>query len=185
MSANSVGSRPAPETVFPVRRSWAVRRAIDWVAWLCIGLIAFCAAVTLFFVAAFGHPLAMAVIGFAFAFVPLIVLASAVAVRWRGAVTAGRGRVGIRVLNRWRTVDVGGVRTVRFSGSPFGAGGGTDVGPARWGRVGWTGPGGDWVEADGDWVEAEGDEVPPALPGGGSRRGPASGDAAQDGPASP
>lgn len=130
--------------VWPVRRSWFVRRALGWVAWVCAGLIAFCALVTALFVAAFGHPLAMSIIGLCFAFIPIVVLATAVGVHARGSVAAGRGWVGFRLFRRWRGVDVGSIRTVRVTSRPvdgadgFGAAwfGTSDFGPTDFGRTG-------------------------------------------------
>ncbi len=121
MKTRTVGSRPEPDVIYPVRRSWMVRRALGWVALVCVGIIAFCALVTALFVAAFGHPLAMSIIGFFFALVPITLLGSVVALQARGAVTAGRGGVGFRLFRRWRLFDVGSVRAVRVVGPRFGA----------------------------------------------------------------
>jgi hypothetical protein len=125
--------------VWPVRRSWFVRRALGWVAWVCLGLIAFCALVTALFVAAFGHPLAMSIIGLFFAFIPIVVLATAVGVHTRGSVAAGRGWVGFRLFRRWRGVDMGSIRTIRVTRSPVD--GSYDAAASGFGGPGFGGPG--------------------------------------------
>jgi hypothetical protein len=163
MSSVSGSPRPDPDAVYPVRRSWYVRRALGWVTWVCLGLIAFCALVTALFVSAFGHPLAMSIIGFFFALIPIVLLVSVTALRARGAVAAGQGSVGFRLFRRWRLVDVGSVKVARVH-VPFGAGSEPGFDAATWGPVGWVGRDGDGTASDGDLIDVEGEDVPPALP---------------------
>lgn len=107
--------------VWPFRRSWFVRRFLGSVAKVCAVLVGVCAVVTLLFVAAFGHPLLWSLVGVTFALLPLFALLVVASVHVRGAVVAGRGWVGVRVLRRWRLVDLGSVRAVRVvPGAPFG-----------------------------------------------------------------
>jgi len=100
--------------VWPIRRSWFVRQALGSVARVCLALLAVCAVITLLFVAVLGHPLFWSIVGVMFAAVPLAVLLVVASLHARGAVVAGRNRVGVRVLRRWRLIDLGSVRVVRL-----------------------------------------------------------------------
>jgi hypothetical protein len=110
-----------PEVVWPMRRSPLVRAVIGWVARASMAMLVVVAAITLFFVWAFGHPVAWSVVGLLFGAAPLAMLLAAVALGIRGAVAAGPQWVGVRFLGRWRVMDLGQVRVVRLSGSPLGA----------------------------------------------------------------
>ncbi len=92
-----------------------MRVALRWVATACLGLLAFVALVTVFFVWAFGHPVAWSVVGCLFAAPPLAALALVVAVGLRAVVAAGPGWIGVRVVGRWRVVDLAQVRVVRMA----------------------------------------------------------------------
>jgi hypothetical protein len=151
-------SRPGDQTgrldvVWQLRRTPFIRAGLRFVATACIAMLAVVAFFTLFFVWAFGHPLAWSVLGALFALVPLagLILASAVAVR--AAVATGPGRIAIRFLGAWRVVDLGQVRVVRLSDrGPFGGFGGFPgfsgraerpaIGGPRPGGPGGWGPGG-------------------------------------------
>jgi len=128
--------------VWRLRRSPLVRAALGWVAKICVGMLGIVAVVTLFFVWAFGHPVAWSVIGCLFAVVPLAGLVVTVGVGLRAAVVAGPGRIAVRFFGRWRVVDLGQVRAVRFAegGSMGGFGGFGGAGGFGGGRFG--GPGG-------------------------------------------
>jgi hypothetical protein len=89
------------------------RAAIGWVAKTCLVMLAVVAIFTLFFVWAFGHPLAWSVIGCLFAALPLAGLVLALGIGFRAAVAAGPGRLAVRFFGRWRVVDLGQVRAVR------------------------------------------------------------------------
>jgi len=113
------------DVVWRLRRSVVARAALLWVAKICTGMLAVVALFTLFFVWAFGHPLAWSVIGSLFAVLPLTGLLLAVGVGLRAAVAAGPGRIAIRFLGRWRVIDLGQVRAVRLADQgPFGGFGG-------------------------------------------------------------
>ncbi|HXQ91155.1 MAG TPA: hypothetical protein VN768_06300 [Acidimicrobiales bacterium] len=96
------------------RRSPLVWAALGWVAKACVGMLVVVALFTLFFVWAFGHALAWSVVGCLFAVLPLTGLILSVAVALRAAVAAGPGQVAVRFLGRWRVVNLGDVRVVRF-----------------------------------------------------------------------
>ncbi|HVA05088.1 MAG TPA: hypothetical protein VMU64_15235 [Acidimicrobiales bacterium] len=133
-----IGRRP--DAMWRLRESPFARAALFWVAKICVGLLAVVFLITVFFVWAFGHPVAWSVIGCLFGALPLAGLIGTIGIGLRAAVTAGPGRIGIRFFGRWRVVDLGQVRTVRlgdqgpfggmsgfasFGGSgPFGSGGG-------------------------------------------------------------
>jgi hypothetical protein len=146
-----------------------VRGALRSIVAVCLGMLAVVACVTVFLVWAFGHPVAWSVIGFLFAAVPLTGLCLAVGVGLRAAVAAGPRWVGVRILGRWRVVDLGEVRVVRlaedgpFRGFGFGAPGGLRPfgGPGGLGGpgLGSGGPGGRGP--------ASGDPAGPAGRGGG------------------
>ncbi len=133
-----VGRRP--DAVWRLRQSPFARAALFWIAKICAGLLAVVFLVTLFFVWAFGHPVAWSVIGCLFGALPLAGLVATIGVGLRAAVTAGPGRIAIRFIGRWRVVDLGQVRVVRLGDQgPFGGMGGfaNFGGPGRFG-----GPGG-------------------------------------------
>jgi hypothetical protein len=101
------------------------RAAIGWVAKTCLVMLAIVAVFTLFFVWAFGHPLAWSVIGCLFAALPLAGLVLALGIGFRAAVAAGPGRLAVRFFGRWRVVDLGQVRAVRIGDhGPLGGFGG-------------------------------------------------------------
>lgn len=101
------------------------RAAIGWVAKTCVVMLVVVAIFTLFFVWAFGHPLAWSVIGCLFAALPLAGLVLALGIGFRAAVAAGPGRLAVRFFGRWRVVDLGQVRAVRIGDQgPLGGFGG-------------------------------------------------------------
>jgi hypothetical protein len=136
------GAFRRPDTVWRLRRSPLVRAALSWVTKVCAALLAVVFLITVFFVWAFGHPLAWSVIGCLFAVLPLVGLVLALGVGLRAAVAAGPGRVAVRFFGRWRVVDLGQVRAVRLGDqSPFGGfgfrfGGGGPGGPGGLGGFG-------------------------------------------------
>jgi hypothetical protein len=137
----TTGTPRRPDVVWRLRRSPLVRAALGWVAKVCLAMLGVVAAVTLFFVWAFGHPLAWSVIGCLFAVLPLAGLVLTVGVGLRAAVVAGPGRIAVRFFGRWRVVDLGQVRAVRFAdgGSMGGfgfSGFGGFGGPGGFGRFG-------------------------------------------------
>jgi hypothetical protein len=103
-----------------MRRSPLVRALVGWVARVTTAMLVVVAAITVFFVWAFGHPVAWSIVGIVFGAAPLAVLLLALGLGLRGAVAAGPQWVGVRFLRRWRVVDLGQVRAVRLSGSPLG-----------------------------------------------------------------
>ncbi len=110
--------------VWPFRRSLLVRRVLGTVKKISLVLLASVAVIGLLFAEAFGHPLAMAVLGFLFGAVPLAVLVGTVLVGRRAALAAGPGWIGVRVVRRWRTIDLDQVRSVRLiDGGGFPGGG--------------------------------------------------------------
>ncbi len=134
------GVRRRPDAVWRLRRSPLARAALLWVAKICLALLAVVFLITVFFVWAFGHPVAWSVIGCLFGALPLAGLVATIGVGLRAAVTAGPGRIAIRFFGRWRVVDLGQVRAVRLGDQgPFGgmSGFATFGGPGRFG-----GPGG-------------------------------------------
>jgi hypothetical protein len=105
-------------------------------------MLAVVAAFTLFFVWAFGHPLAWSVVGCLFAALPLTGLLLTIGVGARAAVAAGPRWIGVRLLGRWRVIDLGQVRVVRladerpFPGFGGSAGSGGLGGPGGFGGSG-------------------------------------------------
>jgi hypothetical protein len=98
-----------------------VRIALGWVTKVCVAMLAVVFLFTVFFVWAFGHPVAWSVVGVLFALLPLTGLILAYAVGMRAAVAASPGRIAVRFLGRWRIVDLGQVRAVHVGdGSSFG-----------------------------------------------------------------
>jgi hypothetical protein len=131
--------------VWRLRQSLLARAALFWVAKICAAILAVVFLITVFFVWAFGHPVAWSVIGCLFAAVPLTGLVAAIGIGLRAAVTAGPGRIAIRFFGRWRVVDLGQVRAVRLGDQgPFGGMGGfaSFGGSGRFGGPGGAGPGG-------------------------------------------
>jgi hypothetical protein len=131
--------------VWRLRRSPLARAMIGWVAKICLAMLAVVAVFTLFFVWAFGHPLAWSVIGCLFAALPLAGLVLAVGIGLRAAVAAGPGRLAVRFFGRWRVVDLGQVRAVRLGDQgPLGGFGGFGGfgGSGAFGAMGPRGPGG-------------------------------------------
>jgi hypothetical protein len=132
-----------PDVVWRLRRSPLVRAALGWVAKICVAMLGVVAVMTLFFVWAFGHPLAWSVIGCLFAVLPLAGLVLTIGVGLRAAVVAGPGRIAVRFFGRWRVVDLGQVRAVRFAdGASMGGFGFGSFGGARFGGPGPGGSGG-------------------------------------------
>jgi len=129
--------------VWRLRRSPLVRAALGWVAKICLAMLAVVFVITLFFVWAFGHPVAWSVIGCLFGALPLAGLVLTVGVGLRAAVVAGPGRIAVRFLGRWRVIDLGQVRAVRLGEQgPFGGGGLRGFGFRFGGPNGVGGPGG-------------------------------------------
>jgi len=109
-----------PDVVWPLRRSWLARGVLRTVRTACLGMLAVVAVITLFFVWAFGHPVAWGVIGSLFGVLPLAGLLLSVGLELRAALAAGPRWVAVRFLLRWRVVDLGAVRAVHLGGdSPF------------------------------------------------------------------
>ena len=84
--------------------------------------------ITVFFVWAFGHPVAWSIVGSLFGAAPLAALLLALGVAARGAIAAGPGWVGVRVVTRWRVIDLGQVRVVRLGGNQAGGSGSGSTG---------------------------------------------------------
>jgi len=142
------------DVVWRLRRSPIVWAALLWVAKTCAAMLAVVAVFTLFFVWAFGHPVAWSVIGSLFAVLPLTGLILTIGVGLRAAVAAGPSRIGIRFLGRWRIVDLGRVRVVRLAdqnalGGLGGLGGFGGLGGSR-GFPGFGGRGGPSPRGPGD-----------------------------------
>jgi hypothetical protein len=104
----------------PVNGQWSLGRSVlgarilGSVARACALLLVVVLTFTLLFVAAFGHAAVWIAVGSVFGVLPLLVLAVSLGVRWRAAVATGPGWVGMRVVRRWHTIPVGGVRIMRF-----------------------------------------------------------------------
>ncbi len=131
-----------PDAVWRLRRSPLVRAALAWVAKICGAMLAVVFLITIFFVWAFGHPVAWSVIGCLFAALPLAGLVLAVGVGLRAAVVVGPGRIAVRFFGRWRVIDLGEVRAVRLGDQgPFGGAGRRGFGGSG-GFGGFGGPGG-------------------------------------------
>jgi len=132
------GRAARPDVVWRLRQSRLVRGALRSIAVACLGMLAVVALFTLFFVWAFGHPVAWSVVGCLFAALPLAGLVLTVGVGLRAAVAAGPRWVAVRILRGWRVVDLGQVRVVRLA----------DDGPvpgfafSGWGGFGGPGSGG-------------------------------------------
>jgi hypothetical protein len=145
------GAGRRPDAVWRLRRSPLVRAALAWVAKICGAMLAIVFLITIFFVWAFGHPVAWSVIGCLFAALPLAGLVLAVGVGLRAAVVVGPGRIAVRFFGRWRVIDLGQVRAVRLGDQgPFGGAGGLrgfggfgGPGGFSFGAFGVPGPGGD------------------------------------------
>lgn len=91
-----------------------LRQVLFSIARICAVLVAVVVLITAALVEISGHPVAWSVIGFLFAAAPLAGLAGALAVALRAAMAAGPGWIGVRFVRRWRVIDLGQVRTVRF-----------------------------------------------------------------------
>jgi hypothetical protein len=119
-----------------LRRSPVLRQVLWSIARVCAVLVAVVVLITAGLVELSGHPVAWSVIGFLFAAAPLAGLLGAVAVTLRAAMAAGPGWIGVRFVRRWRVIDLGQVRTVRFvDGAGFG-GFGSFVGGGGFGGFG-------------------------------------------------
>ncbi|HVM63543.1 MAG TPA: hypothetical protein VMU14_01690 [Acidimicrobiales bacterium] len=104
-----------PASVWPFRRSLTVRSAIRIGTLACLVALGLVVVFTAFLIAVFGHPLGLGIVGALFALGPLAGLLVCVGVSRRAAVAAGPGWVGVRLLRRWRVLDLGAVRSVRVS----------------------------------------------------------------------
>jgi len=93
----------------------AVRTALRLGALVSLVALFLVALVTVLLVAVFGHPLGFAIVGGLFALGPLLALVGVLGVRRRAAVAAGPGWVGVRLLRRWRVLELSDVRAVRVS----------------------------------------------------------------------
>ena len=109
-----LGTRRA-DVVWPLRRLWLVRRLLTRTAAVLAAMVAVLAAIGAALAAAFGHPVVWAVIGFVLGVVPLAGLIVVLLLGGRAGVAAGPGWIGLRLLGRWRTLDLGQVRSVRLS----------------------------------------------------------------------
>lgn len=148
------------DSVRPLRRSPAVRHVLRSLRRFAVGAVAVVAVITWLFVAAFGHPLAWALVGAFFAAAPLALLAATVAVGLRAAVATGPGWVGLRLVGGWRRLDLGRVRTVRST-----AGGNPFWGPAAVGGVVLEDADGQRITLAGDLIDGPlGDAVRRSLP---------------------
>lgn len=137
------GARRRPDAVWRLRRTPLVRAALLWVAKICAAMLAVVFLITLFFVWAFGHPVAWSVIGCLFAVLPLAGLVLTIGVGLRAAVVVGPGRIAVRFFGRWRVVDLGQVRAVRLGDQgPLGGVGGLRGFAGSGGFGGFGGPGG-------------------------------------------
>jgi len=104
-----------PTTLWPFRRSLAVRSALRIGVLACLVALLLVVLFTALLVAVFGHPVGLSVIGALFALGPLLGLAVCLGVSRRAAVAAGQGWVALRLLRRWRVLDLADVRAVRVS----------------------------------------------------------------------
>ena len=104
------------DVVLPLRRSRLARVAMKTVAIVCLALLALVALITAVIVAIFGHPLGWSIVASFFAALPIAVLGLTIAVGLRAGVAAGPRWIGVRVLGRWRVVDLDEVSTVRLAG---------------------------------------------------------------------
>ena len=138
------GSPRRRDITWRLRRSPLARSVLGSVVKACVVMLAVVAAVTGFFVWAFGHPVAWSVIGVLFAVLPLAGLILAVGVGLRAATAAGPGWLAVRFFGRWRVVDLGQVRAVRLvdGGSFPGFGGGASRAFGSFGGPGGAGPSG-------------------------------------------
>jgi len=118
-TASGRGVRRQAEVVWPLRRARLARLALRSVALACGAALAVVVLVTVFFVWAFGHALAWSIVGSLFGLLPLLGLALAVTVWLRAAVVAGPRWMGVRILRRWRVVDLDRVQAVRMSDGAF------------------------------------------------------------------
>ena len=130
------------DVTWRLRRSPVVGLLLRSIAKVCAGLVAVVVLITAALVALSGHAVVWSVIGALFVFFPLAGLLATVAVGLRAAVAAGPGWIGVRVVRRWRVLDLDQVRTVRlddrglggfgtgFAGG-FGFGGGGGFGAGR------------------------------------------------------
>src|SRR5271170_447817 len=116
-SPGSAASR-RPEVTWRLRRSPVLRQVLWSIARICAVLVAVVVFITAALVELSGHAVAWSVIGFLFAAAPLAGLVGAVAVTLRAAMAAGPGWIGVRIVRRWRVIDLGQVRTVRFVDTP-------------------------------------------------------------------
>jgi hypothetical protein len=103
-----------PEVVWRLRRSRFLRRALRSIVVACLALLGVVTLITVLLVWELGHPVALGVIGFFFAVLPLSGLLLALGVGLRGAVAAGPRWIGVRIIGRWRVIDLGDVRAVRL-----------------------------------------------------------------------
>jgi len=117
------------DVVWRARDAGFARAVLRWLGRACAIALAVVFVVTAFLVWVFGHPLALSIVGCLFAALPLAGLAVTGAVWLRAAVVAGPRWVGVRLVRRWRVVDLDQVRAVRLAG-----GGGT--GPGGFGGFG-------------------------------------------------
>jgi len=106
-----------PTSVWPFRRSITVRSALRIGVLACLVALGLVVLVTALLVAAFGHPVGLAVAGAFFALGPLLGLAVCLGVSRRAAVAAGQGWVALRLVRRWRVLELASVRSVRV-GAP-------------------------------------------------------------------
>jgi len=132
------------DVVWRLRSAGVARGALRWLGRACVAALCVVVAITAFLVWVSGHPLAWSVVGCLFGALPLAGLLTTVAVWSRAAVAAGPSWVGVRIVRRWRVVDLGRVRAVSLAGggtagfSGFGSGGGArrPGGPGPWGNTG-------------------------------------------------
>jgi hypothetical protein len=97
-----------------LRRSRLARRALGWVAAMCLVALGFVALITLAFVSAFGHPVAWSLVGLGFAIPPLVTLVLVAGVGLRAAVAAGPRWLAVRFVGPWHVVRPPRVTVIRI-----------------------------------------------------------------------
>src|ERR1700722_16265060 len=96
--------RRRADVTWRLRRSPVVGLLLRSIAKVCAVLVAVVVLITAGLGALSGHPVAWSVIGALFVFFPLVGLLATIAVGLRGAVAAGPGWIGVRVVRRWRVL---------------------------------------------------------------------------------
>lgn len=92
--------------VWPLRLSAVARQLMNFVTQLCLAITILVAVITAGLTAVTGHPLLWSLIGLVFAAAPITGLVLALSVRYRAVLAAGPGWIGVRVVRKWRIVDL-------------------------------------------------------------------------------